>query len=430
MKKNLLLSVLSLGVLVGMVSCGGDPSSSGASSEEPVVKTDVELLVWAAAEEEPVLKNAVTYYNGLAASKYNITYTFASVGEGDVANEMIKNVDEGADLFFFADDHVLKLQGVNALSPVVGDAKDWVEDTMTASGVSSSVFAGQMVAYPATVSNLWFAYYDNQYLTADDVKSLETILAKAKEAGKKVYLPLDTGWYCFPSWFLGADIYWTTKADGTHGYTTNMDSTEFVTRLSYVNELLAGYYKDGTLVQGQAMGGVDESIFTLDGSWNYNNYLEKLPNTLATATTPTYTVDSTTYQMGSYLGAKLLGVNGAHSAAKQEAAHALAQVLLNKEFSLQRYEARQMIPVNVDALSDARYTSNKTPAVSAMEAQMKIAGFSQSATCQGSVVWDIQAAIGKALYGNNSAADPDTGIVSDWAAFLKNQADALKADSF
>lgn len=440
MKKNLVLSIIAVGMLFGMTACGestpdevssGDDTTPASSSTVTYnehkytgSKEEVTLKVWAAAEEQSIVFAAADEYNAQEDSEYGLSITFGSVGEGDVANEMVKNVDEGADVYFCADDHITKLRAVNAMSTLVGDNLTWAKNNLDQ--YDNASFEGEIVAYTATISNLWFAYYDSDYLNAEEANSLETILTKAKEAGKKVYLPLSTGWYCLPSWFLGADIYYSTQSDGSLKYTTNLDDAQFATRLEYVNKLLAAAYKEGTIVIGQAMGGTEQSIFTLNGSWDFDKYKEKLPESLKATTTPKFKIGDNEYQMGSYKGSKLLGVNASHGALKQSLGHKLAQILLNKEYSLQRYEKRAMIPVNKEALADTRYIDHKTEAIIAIENQIKIDGFNQALTAQGSAVWDVSAAIGNALYGANEACDSATGLVSDWAAFLKTQADALR----
>lgn len=60
-----------------------------------------------------------------------------------------------------------------------------------------------LYGYPMTADNGYFLYYDKSVLSEEDVQTLDGILAKANEAGKKVFMDVSNGWY-IASFFLGA----------------------------------------------------------------------------------------------------------------------------------------------------------------------------------------------------------------------------------
>lgn len=422
MMKKLILGAAAIILAGGMASCG---------PTEPETK-DVTLKVWGPAAEQSVYDWAVEQYNA-SQEEYNVTIEFEAIGENDADTELMKNIEDGATLYFYADDKTLNFLNTKSISKVVGGNETYVKDNCTDTAVTSATMGGEMVAYPVSVDNLWFAYYDNSFYTPEDVTSLETILSKAHEAGKKVYLPVNTGWYILPSFYSNVELYWTMGADGKLSFTTTLDSAEAIEQSQYINELLAGYIKSGTLNIGQAMGGESGSVYTLDGAWNYSNeggtgYYDILGDNLTLTTTPKYVVNGREVQMKSFLGAKLLGVNAAHSVDKVTVGHALAKLLISKEGSLLRYEARLSIPTNVEALADPRFAENVSPTVKAIQEQTAIGGFSQAATVQGSDLWDIfENALGKGLAGNGSENDPETGLIADWATYLQTQANRIRA---
>lgn len=432
MMKKLILGAAAIVLAGGIASCGPTSAPTVAPTEAPTTaapasKKDVTLKVWGPDAEAPVYNWAVETYNA-SQDQYNVTINFEAIGEDKADTELLKNVEDAATLYFYADDKTLNLINANAISPVVGANETYVVDNCTSGGVAAATMGGQMVAYPVSVDNLWFAYYDSSFYNAEEVKSLETILGKAHDAGKKVYLPVNTGWYILPSFYPNVELYWTMGSDGKLSFTTTLDSDAAVEQSEYINTLLTTYIKNGTLNIGQAMGGESGSVYTFNGAWEYDKYLENLGDNLALTTTPTYSVDDSLVQMKSFLGSKLLGVNAAHDTDKVTIGHELAKLLISKEGALRRYEARKSIPTNAEALEDTRFVGNVSPTVTAIQNQSALGGFSQAATVQGSDLWDIfENALGKGLAGNGSENDPETGLIADWAEYLATQANRIRA---
>ena len=428
--KKLVLGVAAVALLGGVVACG--PTNPSEPST-PAGKKDVTLKVWGPSAEETVYNWAVETFNA-SSDAYNVTIVFEAVGEDIADTELQKNIEDGATLYFYADDKTLNFMNMNAISPVVGANETYVTDNCTDGAIAAATMGGQMVAYPVSVDNLWYANYDNSFYSADDVKSLETILSKAHEGGKKVYLPVNTGWYILPSFYSNCQLYWTMGNDGKLSFTTDIDSEAAVEQSAYINQLLTTYIKNGTLNIGQQMGGESNSVYTLNGAWSYSDpengtgYHDILGENLTLTTTPSFTVNNRTVQMKSFLGSKLLGVNAAHDADKVAVGHELAKLLISEEGALRRYEARQSIPTNTAALENARFAENTSPTVVAIQNQSALGGFSQAATVQGGDLWDIfENALGKGLAGNGSENDPDTGLIADWAAYLATQATRIRA---
>ena len=425
MMKKLLLTAGALVLAGGVVACG--PTTS-----EPTGPQAVELKVWGPAEEEQIYQWAFDTYNANPDRKYDATFVFESVGEDKADTELAKNVQEGATLYFYADDKAVNLMKNNAISYLSGKNAAFVENNFGQLAVDSATFSNELIGYPVQNDNMWFANYDSQYLTAEEASSLETVLAKAEELGKKVQLPIDTGWYVIPSFFSMIDLYWTLDGTGTGRFTTTLDSEASIASAAYLNNLFATYMKKGILSIGQGLGAETESIYTWNGAWEYGKYAENVgAENLALATTPTYKVGETTHQCVSFLGSKILSVNGAHSAEKVELGHESAQILVGKEGSLKRYEIRNSIPANTEALADARYTDNKKPTVIAIEEQTKLDNFNQAKTVQGGDIWGIMGdALGKGLAGTSDANDETTGLITDWAAYLAQQATRIRELTF
>lgn len=48
-----------------------------------------------------------------------------------------------------------------------------------------------------TADNGYFMYYNKDYFTEEDVKSLDKMLSVAQAAGKKVAMEFNSGWYLY-----------------------------------------------------------------------------------------------------------------------------------------------------------------------------------------------------------------------------------------
>lgn len=74
---------------------------------------------------------------------------------------------------------------------------------------------GKLYAYPMTADNGYFLYYDKSVLSEDDVKSMDTLLAKADASGKKFMMSLNDAWYVY-SFYAGAGLKATLADDGVN----------------------------------------------------------------------------------------------------------------------------------------------------------------------------------------------------------------------
>ena len=422
----------------GAILLAGSIVACGPSTTEPTGPTgpkDVTFKVWGPEGESPIIDWAVAEYNAREDREYNVTTTFEAIGENAADTELLKNVAEGATLYFYADDKTVNLMNAGAISYLDGENLDYAEEVLGMNAVDAATMNNKVVGYTVQSDNCWFANYDKQYLTEEDTKSLETILEKAESVGKKVYLHAKEGWYVIPSFYSNIELYWTLDTNGKGHFTTDLDNPETAKTCEYLNNLFTTYIKKGVLVAGQALGGESESIYTWNGAWAYEDYVKAIgEENLGLTTTPFYTVDGTNVQCKSFIGSKILSVNGAHSADKIEAAHEIAKILVSKEGALRRYEAegRGSIPTNLEALEDARFTENLKPTTIAISNQVNnIGGYPQAATVQGSEIWGIMGnALGASLVGESDACDETTGLVTDWAAFLATQAERIRGLEF
>ena len=432
MKANkLLVLALTAVAAAGLSACGN------TTTDKVYSDVNTKINIWATAKEEAVIKNIVDAYNAKQkdeTKKFN--YEFTAVAESDAGTTLQKdpNVKNAPALLLCADDHISGLANKGIILELKGEFKKTVVDNNTPVSVLGATYNNGIYGYPVTSDNGYFLWYNASALQANDVTTLEGLLAKAKSSGKKVLMDIPNGWYV-NSFFTSPDLCGTdslrfaTEKDPADGvvktsYTCNWDNANAVAAVEYLSGLLKPYYADGTLITGSneniVAGFQDKSLIAaVSGTWMEGD-LEKAMDgdTLAATKLPTYTVNNKTIQMSSFTGSKIYTINKTRPVAEQKAAAALADLLTTKESQLKRFETRQSIPCNKEAVNDERYTKNVSKGAKALEQQNAFAAV-QAQSAEGRY-WDIGKAIGQAII------DGELGTYTTWKDFMEYQVGLLK----
>ncbi len=228
---TLLASAMTLTAFGGLVACGG--------STEPTQKLGGsmdELIVWApesshGSEGVDGYKSMIAGFKEQYPQYKDVKITFQAQPEGEVETKLATDPAAGADVFFFENGQTNNMLGKNLLQPLVGDLSKYADaikardGEATWKGVTNS--NGQVMAFPATNDNGWFLWYNKDFFTTDDVKSLDTMLAKAKTDGKKIMFNYGDGWY-MPSFWQGAGniMDFEVAANGSKTYVTDIDNAK------------------------------------------------------------------------------------------------------------------------------------------------------------------------------------------------------------
>ena len=75
-----------------------------------------------------------------------------------------------------------------------------------------------------TADNGYFMYYNKDYFTEEDVKSLDKMLSVAQAAGKKVAMEFNSGWYLY-TFFGNTGLEFGINDDGVTNY-CNWNATD------------------------------------------------------------------------------------------------------------------------------------------------------------------------------------------------------------
>lgn len=384
MKKLIALLLAVLMVASVLAACGGNNNNNsnnnsgdngGKTTEnsDPFYGEDnISLLVWAPDNAVSLTKQLCEDFIAKYPNK-KITIDVQAQGEADAAAQMLNDLDKAADVFGFVCNSINKLQQGNALAPVIADYLDDVKARNTEFAVSTGTLTVDgketLLAYPETGENGYYLVYDKQYVTDEDAKSLEGILAACQKAGKKCLINIDNGFYgCMPL-YTGGMVNNGLKEDGTQIF-NDYNEDEVLDSL----EAFAGLfheYKDTFMSADPARigSGMAENPSTVaagvDGSWNAATVAKTLGDNYGAAKLPTIKIKGEDKQIIGMNGAKLIGVNSRSKF--PEAAQVLANYLTSEEVQTTRLEELNWLPSNKNAQQND--VVKNSPALSALLAQ-------------------------------------------------------------
>lgn len=341
-------------------SVADDATDSAADGE---VK-DVTLKVWGDQTEQANINELCEKF-AAEHPELIITFELGVVGAADAQARYLEDPEAAADVFVFPDDQLITLVNADALYEVTRSKDDIIARNLQGT-IDACSIDGTLYGYPMTADNGYYLYYDKSVLSEEDVKSLDTILEKANEAGKKVHMDVANGWY-LASFFLGNGCTLTLDENGKQLCDFNskagLDAAQAVQTFCANPAFIAG---DDAVLQG----GIGDTICAgISGPWTAVAIKEKLGDNYAAAKLPTFTCAGSQVQMGSFLGCKLLGVNTQTQFPVE--AMELADFLTNEESQMVRFEELSYGPSNVNVSKSDAVAAD--PALTALGAQSEYA---------------------------------------------------------
>lgn len=323
----------------------------------------VELVVWGAEEDTELMNRIIEGFQANYQGQADFQISFEVQGESQCKDALLGGLEDGADVFTFADDQLNALAAAGALDPI--ENADEIRDRNLSSTVEAATVNGQLYAYPLTADNGYFLYYNKRYITEEQVKTLDGILEAAAAGGKVFAMDWSSAWYVY-SFFGNTGLEVGLNDDGITNYCTwnqadgdirGIDVARAMLQIAASpgfsdrtdEEFLAGV-KDGSVAAG--ISGVWNSV-TVEEAWGENAGAVRLP---------TYTCSGRQVQMASFSGCKLIGVN-AYSEYPQWAAR-LAEWITNEENQRLRFEMRRQGPSNT-AVADSEEI-RQSPAIAAL----------------------------------------------------------------
>ena len=385
----LVIAILSLCML--FAACGG-----GGEGD----KTKVTLTVWGSQEDQAMLKEMCAAYAKANPDK-EYKFLFGIQGEGDAADKVLNDVTSGPDVYSFASDQINKLIAGGALARIGGQNEIDVKANNTLSSVQSASVTidgeSRLYAYPCTEDNTLFLYYDKSVIGDEDIDDLGDLLDAAQAAGRKVHFRLnEDGWYLSSFFFAYDDLKYEVTYDAalketavSINYNTANGLKVMTALRDYINHpALVIQTDDSKLIAGftaDAEGKVEVAA-GVSGIWNAKTIEGLLGDNMGVAKLPTVQIGGTTKQLTTYMGCKLIGVNGYSSNPAE--AHKLAMWLTNEQNQIKRFEVRGFGPSNKVAAANEAVKNDKV--LSAVLAQ---AQFSRAQTSVPGNYWSPMGAL-------------------------------------
>ena len=333
----------------GTAAAGGMLSGCAEGGSE-----NVRLMVWSpsldqAKDNGEWLQTCCNRFAELHP-EWNITFVYGVADEAGAAGTVSQDAEASADVFMFANDTLTTLTDAGALAKFGGIYADEITSTNSQGLVDSLTMDGYIYGVPFT-TNTWFMYYDKSVFSEDDIKNLDTMLAKGV-----VSFPFTNSWY-LPAFYFGNGC--TLFGDGTQEELgVDFSGQKAVDVTNYLIDL---YNNPNFIVDadGSGMAGLRDgsikAIFT--GSWDAVAIKEILGDNMGVAALPTFTLNGEEKQMYAYAGSKAIGVNTNSRYMVQ--AIQLAIYLGGAESQQLHYDLRTVIPCNTELLADPAIASDE-----------------------------------------------------------------------
>lgn len=359
-KSSILLPVFLLTALLsGCQNNSPDSSRDGQASGTDTVN----LTVWGAEEDEELLRQIIDGFKTEYQGQADFQITYAPQSESHCMDALMEDLENGADVFAFADDQLNTLVAAGALEPVEN------ADTIRRSNLPEAVLAASvnntLYALPLTADNGYFLYYNKRYFSEQDIVSLDRMLEIAAEHNKKVTMDWSSGWYVY-SFFGNTGLTVGLNDDGITNYCT-WNSTEGDFKGIDVARAMQDMAAHPGFVSADDAGFLEgiknETIIAgVNGVWNAVAVEQAWGSNFGAAKLPSYTCGGKQVQMASFSGYKLIGVN-AYSQNREWAAK-LAEWIANEENQKLRFKLRGQGPSNTNAAASEEVQSS--PAIAAL----------------------------------------------------------------
>ena len=402
--KKLFTLMLVLVMALSLSACGGDggkapdnsgtnaPSASGGSGEVQ----DVTLKIWTATEELELMEKMGQSF-AAAHPEYNLTFDISVMGIDESGSNLKTDMDSAADIFQQASASIPETMQKGLLLPIGYDEANL--RALYPEGAISAVTGedGLLYAVPFT-PNTFFMYYNKSMFTEDEVKSVETMMAK--DLGEGVY---NFSFQVSGPWYLESFFY-------AAGCTMFGESGKDASSMDWnnANGLAAGKYMIDLVnnpkylenKDGIAMNMLREGKLAVhcDGTWNAGPVQEALGENYAAAPLPTININGKDCQMRNFADYKTYAVKS--STAYPLAAQQFAEWICNAENQLARYED-QGVPPCISSLADQL---SGDVALSALLAQSEYA-VAQPNIPQINEYWTPATALGEGIYNKEITED-------------------------
>ncbi len=414
MKKFIALFVAVIMTALIFTACGNVSENNNGETDK---KETVTLRLWGAQDDKEMLTKLIDDFKKEHPEK-NWKIDVSYVGEDDAATEILKDVSAAADVFSFASDQIATLKKAGALYRITNAN---IRTRNSEESVKAATVDGELYAYPAS-SDTFFLYYDKRVFSAEEVKSLEKIMAK--DTGEKITnfaMKIDDGWYSSSFFFTaGCTLF---GEDGTDKTKCDFNSEKGVMAANYMIDL-ARNKKFANLDDAKIKAGFKARTLgsAVSGAWNAEDIKKSLGEDFGVTKLPTIKLDGEDKNMVSMANFKLYGVNA--QTKHPEEAHALASFLTDRAAQETRFRVRNYAPTH-SALSKDEETLASNDVVAALTAQ-SMHSVLQTSIDQVSNFWTPAEAFGTGIIDGSVTKE---NVKEKLDAFVKAILTSIKEDT-
>lgn len=363
LKKLAALGLASLLAIATLAGCGktsggttgGDTSADGVQ--------DVSLKVWCPEEELDMTQAMCDAFNE-AHPEYNCTFEIAIVGVDESCDQLTTDPDLAADVCITPSGSLSQLVEAGLIYPITYDIEN-VKKLYGEGALEACTRNGEIYGLPST-PNTWFLYYNTDLFSADEVKSLDTIMAKdLGDDIKNFSCCISNSWYIEAFFYgVGCELY---GADGTDPNSCTWNNADGLAAAEYLIDLSDNpkYIED--------QDGIAGSLFTegklgvlCSGTWSAPSF-EEMGDKWAAAPLPTATINGKECQLSNFADYKCFVVKS--NTAYPKAAQQLAEWFNNEENQLTRYKGAGATPTCLSLLENEDVAADRATAALVAQTQ-------------------------------------------------------------
>lgn len=401
-----LCMLLCFSVLFGCV----DEGDSYKGHEYSYLAGSYDITLWVSAIDgmtalfEEQIAEFEEMYPGI-----KINATVVGMHEAEAANMALGNRDSAADIFCFMQDMTEKLARAGLLLALDSESAERITAANSADSVKAASVNGALYAYPLTIEDSYYMYYDKSIITNPD--DLAAIIADCERAGKNFCFELENAWYnasffmatgCHSKWIVDRNETFVA-VDDTYNSDAGiiaMKGMQIVTKSPVYKNSSSDFYGAGVVISGL---------------WNDTMAKEILGDNYAVTDLPSFTVDGESYHLSSLSRSRLMGVKPQDDPSRQRVLSLLAEYLSGAKRQLDRYEDPfNWIPSNLEAQA-----SDAVQANDALQALFLQNQYATPERIVHSSWWAVANTLGSAAYAK--ANDEELKVALDeYSALLDN----------
>ena len=155
----------------------------------------VSLRVWGSQEDQDLLNQLVEGFKQEYSEEASFDITVEVEDEINCKYSILGDVSSAPDVFTFTDDQIMTFAAAGIIEPIIYSEEVMAENLEGA--VEATTLNGEIYAYPLTADNGYFMYYNKDYFTEEDVKTLDRMLEVAEANNKQLCMDWSSGWYLY-----------------------------------------------------------------------------------------------------------------------------------------------------------------------------------------------------------------------------------------